>query len=102
MTGLYFPFLFVPSLAATAAGWLLTDWRLAAAAAAGALGVLFLSLGGSGVFLLPVASGIAVGALTLVVLLLLRPDATLWSRMTWALCAAFAVHFAQLFWIGAA
>lgn len=94
-----FVFVIIPCIAAVIAGAVLYDWRLAAAAACGAFALLFVAP------LLPDAarlfgtsfiSGVAVGALALVAHLLWRPTVGIWSRMTSAMMAAFAVHFALL------
>ena len=92
MSGMALVFVGLPCLTACIAGWLLKDWRLAAAAAAGAAGLLFLL----DRLWLPGLSGIAVGALALVPLLLLRPAADVWTRLLTTLAAAFVVHYALL------
>ena len=92
MSGFAFVFVGLPCLAAALAGALLRDWRLAAAAAAGATGLLFLVVGP----ITPWLSGLAVGALALVALLLLRPGAEIWTRLLTAVAAAFTVHYALL------
>ena len=92
MSGMVFVFVGLPCLGAGLAGWLLRDWRLAAAAAAGSAGLLFLLSR----LWLPGLSGIAVGALALVALLLYRPDADIWTRLLSAVAAAFVVHFTLL------
>ncbi len=98
--GLTLPFVLIPSIGGTIAGWLLTDWRLAGAAASGGFALLFVA----GllpevirVLSLPLISGVAVGALALAPVLFLRPDAGVWSRMTVGLLAAFIAHYGFLF-----
>lgn len=99
MQGLSLPFVVLPSIGGVAAGWLLTDWRLAGALVAGGLALVLLGtgqLGLIGLFALPVIGGAATGALALMPYLYFRPDASVWSRMTLALAVTFAVHFVLL------
>ncbi len=98
--GLTLPFVLIPSIGGTIAGWLLTDWRLAGAAASGGFALMFIA----GLFpevirvlALPLVSGIAVGALALAIVLFFRRDAGLWGRMTVGLLAAFFAHYGFLF-----
>ena len=95
MNGIEFSFLLLPSIAAVNIGWLVRHWTLGAAALAGGLGWLFLvpSLPGEARFLSPIFSGIAAAGGTMLVLLLVRRAASIWSRMTWALVVTFAAHF---------
>ncbi|MEL6643130.1 MAG: hypothetical protein AAFQ79_04285 [Pseudomonadota bacterium] len=93
MGPLALPYVILPGAGAVATAWAIADWRLAGAAAAGAMGLLFLvpALGLSLlIFALPVIAGVAVGGLVLLPLLLWRPDMTVWTRMTTALAAAVA------------
>lgn len=99
ISNMAFVFVVLPCIGAAIAGAVLFDWRLAAAALCGALGLLFVApllpevlrvTGGS------LVSGIAVGAATTLVVLFWRPVASFWSRMTIAMMAAFTVHFAHL------
>lgn len=86
-----FTFIALPALGGLIVGYLLTDWRLAGAAAAGGFGLLLI-LPGSGpglvTFALPLLLGGAAGALVLLPYLRLWPDATVWGRMTVAIVAA--------------
>lgn len=94
-----FVFVILPCITAVIAGLLLFDWRLAAATACGAIGLLFIAplmpnavrLFGSSII-----SGVAVGSLALVVVLLIRPTTAIWTRMTIAMLAAFSVHYLHL------
>ncbi|AGI66394.1 hypothetical protein OAN307_c06670 [Octadecabacter antarcticus 307] len=94
-----FVFVILPCIAAVTAGLFLFDWRLAAATACGAIGLLFIAplmpnavrLFGSSII-----SGVAVGSLALVVVLLIRPTTAIWTRMTIAMLAAFSVHYLHL------
>jgi len=105
MSDLVFVFVLLPCVGAVVAGAVLWDWRLAAAAFFGALGLLFISpafpealrvMGGS------VVSGVAVGSLALAILLYLRQPVSVWTRMSTSMIAAFVLHYAHLFTIGAA
>jgi len=105
MSDLVFVFVILPCIGAVIAGAALWDWRLAAAAFFGALGLLFAApifpeplriMGGSTV------SGVAVGALAVAVLLMLRQPVSIWTRMSIAMMTAFAVHYAHLFTLGRA
>lgn len=94
-----FVFVIIPCIGAILAGAVLFDWRLAAATACGAFGLLFVAPllpEMARVFGTSFVSGVAVGALALVAHLLWRPTVGIWSRMTSAMMAAFAVHFALL------
>ncbi len=102
MSAILVSFVLLPCIGAILAGYLLFDWRLAAAAACGAAGLTFLGP------LLPTAvrlyaqpafTGVFVGAVTLVLLLRRRPAISVWSRMTWALGVAFVLHLFGLFFI---
>jgi hypothetical protein len=74
----------------------LRDWRLVAAAAFGALGILAL-----GEFLpepvrvisLPIIMGVVIGAVFLAPRLAIRPTSDIWSRMLWAIVPTFAITF---------
>ena len=98
MTGPYFVFLLLPSIAAVAAGWAIRHWALAAALVAGATGCLFIVplIGGDARFLTPLFTGAGVAGLVLMPLLMLKSDLSLWTRMTVALVVTFAAHFAFL------
>lgn len=99
MQDLFLPFLILPGIAATLAGWLVQDWRLGAALLAGGLAILVLppgTLGGLRPFLAPVASGLAVAGAVLTALLLWRVEVAVWTRMTACLVAAFLTHLALM------
>ncbi len=101
MWNIAIPFVLLPCLGAVIAGWGLADWRLAGIAVCAALAVLALSAflpAGLRLFGLPLVSGVLVGAISLIPLLILRPDASVWGRMTLAMLVAFAVHMAHLYW----
>lgn len=103
MSGLTVAFVLVPCIAASLIAIILIDWRLAAAAAAGAVGFMFLApnlpellrIYGSSVM-----AGVALAALALVALLLWRPTASTWSRMIVALLATFFVTYGHLISLG--
>ena len=93
-------FVLLPCLGAVIAGWGLADWRLAGIAVCAGLAVLLVAgfLPASlRLFGLPLVSGALVGAVSMVAVLYLRPDANVWSRMTIAMMAAFAVHMLHLY-----
>ena len=94
------PFVLLPCLGAVIAGWGLADWRLAGIAVCAALVVLavaaFLPVS-LRLFGLPLVSGALVGALALIPVLYWRGDVNLWSRMSVAMMAAFAVHMLHLY-----
>lgn len=93
------PFLILPTIGGVIGGWLAFDWRIAAAALAGALGILFLPLSGVGFLsLVALSTGIAVGAATGLFLIWRYGDPSVWTRMTWGLTAAFALHTAHIYW----
>ena len=94
-----FVFVVLPCISAVIAGMLLFDWRLAAATACGAIGLLFIAPkmpDAVRVFGSSIMSGVAVGSLALVVVLLIRPTTAKWSRMTIAMLATFGVHYFHL------
>ena len=96
------PFVLLPCLGGVIAGWALADWRLAGIAVCAALAVLAVAgfLPASlRLFGLPLVSGSLVGAVSMVVLLALRPDVSVWGRMTVAMLAAFAVHMTHLYMV---
>lgn len=93
-----FTFVMLPCIAAVAVAALLRDWRLAAAVLFGALALAFAApvLGGYGLLLLPVAIGVALGALVTAISLWRDPDLDLWGRMLRALILGFAATFLNL------
>lgn len=82
----------LPAVGGCLAGFALRVWSLAAAAAAGLWGVFILipQLGTAGLFILPLIFGAAIGATTLAAWLWLRPDTSVWLRMTVAMVAALS------------
>ena len=99
MDGATFVFIVMPALGGMLAGYILKDWRLSGAVAAGGFGLLLILPGGSSAlvtFLLPALLGMATGALLLLPYLRWRPDATVWGRMTVSMVAALAASFANL------
>ena len=98
-----FVFVLLPCIAASLVAMILIDWRLAAAVACGALGLLFLAPAlpeAVRVFGGPVMTGVALGALAVVALLVWRPVASMWSRMMVALMVTFALTFGNLITLG--
>lgn len=93
MGPLALPYVLLPGASAVGTAWAISDWRLAGAAAAGALGLLFALPGRfpPGVFVIPAIAGIAVAGLVLLPLLLFRPRADVWTRMSVALVTTFAL-----------
>ncbi|MCF2871021.1 hypothetical protein L0664_08080 [Octadecabacter sp. G9-8] len=103
MSGVSVAFVLIPCIAAVITAAVISDWRLAAAAFFGAVGMLFLAPtlpDGVRVFGSPVFSGVAIGAATLVAQLLWRPTVSTWSRMTAAMMVTFAVTFGHLISLG--
>lgn len=100
MSGLAITFVVIPCIAACTAAWFINDWRLAGAASAGSLGVLFvpgLSLVvPSATYLLPIFAGTAVGATVSGVATYRSPDTTTWSRMLYALVITFTLAIMAL------
>lgn len=92
-------FVILPCLAACVTAAIVRDWRLAAAALFGALGVI-ISRGalpvGAGTFALPVLFGIVLGAAGVVAALLWRPTLDVWGRMLAALGLTFIVSVGHL------
>ena len=93
-----FTFVILPCMAAVGLAALVRDWRLAAAGFFGGLGLAFIApaLGGYGILVLPVAIGIALGALITAISLWRDPDLDLWGRMLRALLVAFIATFVNL------
>lgn len=103
MSGLTIAFVLIPCIAAVITGAVIYDWRLAAAAFCGALAFLFLAPSlpeAIRVFGSSAVSGIALGSMTLIVLLLWRPTVATWSRMTAAMLVTFAITFGHLISLG--
>lgn len=101
MTGPWMLLVGLPTLAAGLVAWVITDWRLSSAVAAGTAAPLFVLPGtGLGTFILPLLSGAAVGAFALAVRLALGTDVTLWSRLFTATIAALVAHILFLVTIG--
>ena len=91
-----FAFVILPCLGATVMAALLHDWRLVAAAAFGALGLLALSSYMSDpvrLITLPIIMGVVIGATFLVPRLAMRPTSDIWSRMLWAIVPTFIITF---------
>lgn len=91
-----FTFVILPCIGATLMAALLPDWRLVAAAAFGALGVV--ALGASlpaalRLISLPIMMGIVIGATILGPRLWFRPSSDIWSRMLWAIVPTFLITF---------
>lgn len=96
MSGLTVAYVLIPCIGAVLLGAVIRDWRLAAAAACGALGLLVLrdALPETlRVFGPPVLVGVALGAIALVPYLVKRPTADVWGRMIAALIPTFLLSF---------
>ncbi|MDE0968071.1 MAG: hypothetical protein OSA51_01555 [Octadecabacter sp.] len=94
-----FVFVILPCIAAVITSLLLSDWRLAAAMACGATGLLIITPmmpDAVRLFGLSIISGVLVGSLALVVVLLIRSTTAMWTRMTIAMLATFSVHYFHL------
>ena len=93
-----FTFVILPCMAAVTVAAVVRDWRLAAAALSGALGLAFIApmFGAPGLILLPIAVGAALGALVTAISLYRRDDVDLWTRMLRALLVAFVASFLNL------
>jgi len=96
MNGIGLAFVILPCLGATIMAALLWDWRLVAAAAFGALGIL--ALGpympeAIRVISLPIVMGVIIGSIFLVPRLATRPTSDIWSRMLWAIVPTFLITF---------
>jgi len=94
-----FTFIVLPCIGAVAIAAALRDWRLAAAAAFGLLGVLFISSTipeAVRLFIIPIVFGAMIGAAITTLRLVLRPSADVWSRMIWALLVTTAAGFIVL------
>ena len=94
-----FAFIALPALGGLIAGYLLTDWRLAGAVAAGGFGLLLILPGAApsfSTFALPTLLGAAVGGLVLLPYLNIVPDASVWGRMGVAIIAALVASFANI------
>ena len=105
MDGATFAFITLPALGGWLTGFLLTDWRLAGAAAAGGFGLLLILPGTSPsvvTLFLPLLLGAAAAALVLLPYLKWRPDASVWGRMGVAIVGALAASFANLSFIAGA
>lgn len=99
-----FVFVILPCFGAVLAGAVLFDWRLAAAALCGALGLMFALpalFAPLATLALPLVVGVALGALVVLLSLLRRPTLDLWSRMIRALLTAFAASFLNLLTVSA-
>ena len=94
-----FVFVILPCIAAIITGLLVFDWRLAAAMACGAAGLLFIAPimpDAARLFGSSIISGVLVGSLAMVLVLLIRPTTAMWSRMTITMLATFSVHYFHL------
>jgi len=103
ISSLAFTFVILPCIGAVAIATLLRDWRLAAAALCGALGLAFLSPSLPhvvGLLGLPVFIGMALGALAMVIALPRKPEMDIWGRMLTALAVAFFASFLNLLLLG--
>lgn len=96
ISGLGMTFVLLPCAGATAMAALLWDWRLVAAAAFGALGIIVVGAAlpePVRLISLPVLMGVVIGATMLGPRLWFRPTSDIWSRMLWAIVPTFAVTF---------
>ena len=94
-----FVFVILPCIAAVAVAAPVRDWRLAAAALCGALGLAFVlpTIAATlAAVAFPLAIGAALGSLAVLVGLLRRPTMGVWARMSAALLVAFVATFLNL------
>ncbi len=98
MLGPQFVFLLLPSIAALVVAWGVRHWALAAAVFFGCVGGLFTVplIGGDARFLAPLLTGGALAAMVTFFILRIRPEISLWTKMTITLAITFATHFAFL------
>lgn len=92
-------FVILPCIAACSLAAIIRDWRLAAAALFGALGMVFARAAlpvGVATFTLPVVFGVVLGATATVAALLWRPTLDVWGRMLAALALTFVVSVGHL------
>ena len=96
ISGLGVSFVLIPCIGASVMAALLWDWRLVAAAAFGALGVIALGPYMSDpvrLITLPILMGVVLGATILGPRLFMRPSSDIWSRMLWAIVPTFLITF---------
>ncbi|MEX5727424.1 hypothetical protein Ga0609869_000777 [Rhodovulum iodosum] len=90
------PFVVLPCVAACAVGWAVRHWLLAAATAAGAVGLLYI-VAGQGPALVrygvPLVTGAGLAGLALLPVLALKPLAGPVFRIVPCAAIAFAAHF---------
>jgi len=94
-----FAFIAMPAFGALVVGYLLTDWRLAGAVAAGGFGLLLILPGNAPstvTFALPALLGASAGALVLLPYLRFFPDSTVWGRMGIAIVTALAASVTNI------
>jgi len=99
ISGIAMTFVILPCCGAVGMAAVLRDWRLAAAAFCGALGLMFVAPVLPAIVRLiglPIVAGATMGAATATVGLWFRPSVDIWSRMIWALVATAAVCFSLL------
>ena len=95
MSGVATAFLVLPSCAAVLVAWLVRDWRVAGLIAASGMALLIVLLAlrlPLSVFAMPLLSGAVVGGISTLCLLRLRPESSVWTRMSLALVVAFLAH----------
>lgn len=96
ISGIGFAFVIMPCIGACILAVLVRDWRLGAAAAFGALGVLALAEFLSEpvrLIALPLIMGIVIGATFLIPRLAMRSDVDIWERLLWAMVPTFIITF---------
>ncbi|WP_134643104.1 hypothetical protein [Pseudaestuariivita atlantica] len=93
------PFLLLPTIGGAIGGLLAFDWRIAIAAIAGGLGMLFLPfIGYDFDVLVALSAGIAVGAFIGLLLIVWQGTPYRWARMTWGLLGTFTLHVTLVVW----
>lgn len=96
ISGVAFAFVLLPCIGACVLGALVSDWRLVAAAACGAFGLVAISPYMSEpvrLISLPGLMGVVLGASVLGPRLYFRPTSDIWSRMLWAVVPTFVITF---------
>ena len=98
MQGPQFVFILLPCIAALAVGWGVRHWALAAAVFFGCVGGLYTVplVGGDARFVAPLLTGGALAAMITFMILRIRPEISLWTKMTITLAITFVAHFAFL------
>ena len=95
MLGPYVILLVLPSVTAVAVGWAARRWVVAATVVVAGVACLYLVpvIGGTARHISPIFTGAIISGLTILPLIIWKPDVSVWTRMTAALATTFAAHF---------